>query len=575
MKNLIMRGQRPSLWIAIVVPLLVFALACGAADEPTATATATVGPVATPTPTTEAPPTPTTPTDMDEPQYGGTLLNVVGYYPTDNDAHVTGNSSGMAWFGNKVNVNFFVNYVGATTECETCDNWELDNGGKTMVLNMVEGIKFHDGREMTSADLKYSLEKIMGQVDGVVSPRVGVIKEYIESIDTPTRYQLRINLVRPSIFMQTVLAMSYAIIFPDGTTHEDLVEKTHGAGPFILEKAITGASWHLVKNQNYFKPGLPYLDEVDVINVGEATTRNANFLSHKVEYASISTPQILPQLFTLRDEGIINHGVSDGGCGPHFVAMNNLTEPFNDIKMRKAVNLALDREELGLIMHGERAVPQVFFFTGNHPLATSPDEIWNIYPGWGTGAKKAQEIEEAKQWVIDAGFSDGISFDMMARGPSATTGWRASYAPIQEMLGEIGINIKIDLIDGTTHAVRMQALDYTMQSYIFCIPTRQPDEWIGTYWITGGARNWFVYSNPVVDRLFIEMSGELDPAKQKAIFFQLQELIVVDEVGFAPLPTTDGLLWWWKTIHNVDVGIDGFGHNSSGLHRADRLWLDQ
>ena len=578
MKNLLIRGRHPSLWIALVVPLLVFALACGAADEPTATptATATVGPLATPTPTTEAPPTPTTPAEG-QPVYGGRITLTNSWYPTDYDSHVTGSGTGMWNYAPKWGNQVFINREGSEIECEICvpNGWNLENAGKTIVIDMIQGIKFHDGQEMTSADVKYSLEKIMGRVDGIVSPRVGVSKEYIDTIDTPSRYQVKINMVRPSPFVPVVLAMSFSTIYPEGTTREQLKEEPYGSGPWVLSKAIQGSSLTFDANPDYFKEGLPYLDGLDMVIVGDATSRYAGFLAHRDQIMSISSPQFLPQLNKLNSDGEITRYDVPGGCGPNFVAMNNLTEPFNDLKMRKAVNLAIDREELGEIEYQDRAIPHLLYYGNGQDYETPVDQIWNVAPGWGTGAKKAQEIEEGKQWVIDAGFPNGIDIEQLARGPITQTGFRASHEPIQQMLAKVGINATLAVVDGSSHMERMANYDYVLQSYLFCVPTRDPDEIIGTYWVTGGARNWYVYSNPEVDRLFVLMSSELDPVKRKAIFFEIQDIIVIQDVAYAPIQRQFSTLWWWNTLNGVTPGPTGLAHQDSLNQHAELWWLSK
>ncbi|MSQ21975.1 MAG: hypothetical protein EXR53_01530, partial [Dehalococcoidia bacterium] len=227
--------------LAIALPVILIALACGPGEQatPTPVATATLvptptptatplatatptrlGPIATPTPTSVVVST-TTPTPGVQPKKGG-VLRFSGGYPSSHDAQFLATSSGFNIWNSRLYNNLLVNYEGDKIDCEICTEWRLEDGGKTMVFKLRPGIKFHNGKEMTSADVAYSLNMMMGQVDGLVSPRSGVIKEYIDSIETPGTYELRIKLVRPSIFVQKVLAISASVIYPTGTTRADL-----------------------------------------------------------------------------------------------------------------------------------------------------------------------------------------------------------------------------------------------------------------------------------------------------------------------------------------------------------------
>ncbi len=579
---------------AVLIPLLAFFLACGPGQAPTPTPTATAkptatptsAPVATPTPTRPGPvatPTPTsvavatpTPTPGEQPKRGGTLrFSSTTYTPSFDPQFLSVTPSYYQSTGKLYN-NIFVNYQGQSIECEICSDkgWRLDNGGKTVVIDIRPGIKFHSGKEMTSADLAYSIKMIIGEVDGIVSPRAGVLKEYIDNVQTPSKYELRINLQRPSVFVPKILAVASAAIFEDGTIRDSLKTKDAGSGPFIVKQVVSGASWDLVRNPNYFKPGQPYLDGFKVTIVADSTTAVAAFFTHALDFGGSSDKQYEKQLLQGEKDGKFQRVFDPGGCGTDYVAVNNSKPPFNELKMRQAVNLALDRTAYGNVA-GNTAnnmmgwVPSILFFNPSQgDYALPPEKIWNVIPGWGTGDKKKQEIEQAKKLVIDAGYAKGIDIEQIARTPLT------SYAPdwVQQALGDVGIRTTIKPVDATVHADKLARLDFTIHSYIYCMTTRDPDEVVGQYWITGGARNWQGYSSPQVDKLYLQMSSEPDPVKRRELFFQIQDIIVVKDVGYMPLPTTDSLSWAWGNLHGITVGMSL--HSATGWHRADRVWFD-
>ncbi len=584
MERSVIFPSRLSSWLAIAVSLLVFALACGPGAEPTPTATPTKAPtqatptptrpaaVATPTPTTAAAPTPVA-TPSTQAKKGGTLHFVVGTFTPNFDPQLLSVTPEYYTTNGKLYLNLFVNYEGQNVECEICSDkgWHLENGGKTMVFDIRPGIKFHNGQELTSADIAYSMKMVMGEIDGVVSPRAGVFKEYVQSIETPSKYVLRLNLIRPSVFVPKILALSSASIYRDGTTREDLKKADSGAGPFIVKQVVTGSTWDLVRYPDYFKAGQPYLDAVNITYVADANTRVAAFLTQKVEWTSNKQEQYRSQLLKLKEARTINWMPELGGCGPHFAKMNVTKPPFNDIRMRKAVNLAVDRVRIAKAMYGDDWSEQLLYFDQGQDYATPKEQIWNIVPGWGTGAKKQQEIEEAKQLVKDAGYPTGLDIDQMARGPFTGTGYTNGHEVLQQSLKEIGIRTTLSVVDPTKHAERMANLDYLIQWYIWCMTTRDADEVIGQYWITGGARNTTGYSNPEVDKLYVQMSSELDLAKRKQLFFQIQDIIVLKDVAYAPTPQQDADFWIWPKVQGFMIPMTT--HSGSGFHRADRIWF--
>ncbi len=582
--------QRPLSLLAIAtVLLLMFALACNSSAAPTATTAPTATPtkaptqatptptkaavVATPTPSTAAAPTPT---PGEQPKKGGTMNMVEAGTPEHYDLYLGYSPTWQLQIPKAYN-NLFVNYAGDKVECEICSSagWRLEDGGKTMVFNIQPGIKYHNGKELVAADVAYSIKMMMGQIDGIVSARVGWVKEYIDSFETPSKYELRIKLVRPSIMVPKLLSTSFAGIIPDGTPRDEFKKAPIGTGPFMLTGLVQNASATYERNPNYFKPGLPYLDKVQVSVAVDPNTQWAAFFSHKVEYRTISeepTEQYLNQLFKMRDDGKITITQTPGTAGYYGTWMVGSKPPFNDIKMRQAVNLAMDRVGVGQATFGNRHKAQLMMFLPEQEYGTPADKIWNVVPGWGTGAKKVEEQQQAKKLLADAGYPSGIDLPMF-RSTTSNIGYAAGPEIVQSQLKEVGIRTTFDIAkSGSDFAARLANYDYLFQVYIFYAITGDPDEAIGQYMITGGSRNPTGYSNPQVDKLFVQMSAEADPVKRKQVFLQIQDLILKD-LWYAPLANHDGAVYIYPTIKGINIGLSAAF--SSGFNRGDRLWLQQ
>ena len=107
----------------------------------------------------------------------------------------------------------------------------------------------------------------------------------------------------------------------------------------------------------------------------------------------------------------------------------------------------------------------------------------------------------------------------------------------------------------------------------FVLTTAAPEEVVGAYWVTGSVRNPTGYGNPEVDKLFIQMSAETDPAKKVALFKQIEQIIVFKDQGWAPMPSDVLEVFWWKRLQGVGWGMATHPTASSGLLRGDRLWF--
>ncbi len=471
----------------------------------------------------------------------------------------------------KSNINVFINYDGEGVECEICEDWRLENNGKTIAINMIQGIKFHNGKEMTSADVAYSLKKMMGQIDNIGSPRCGVLREYVTSIETPSKYVLRINISRGAAFVPKLLSIASCIIYPDGTTREDLQSEPLGSGPFLLESAVTGVGQTFVRNPDYFKPGLPYLDEVEMTIIQGSAATMAAFLTRKRDYTGSRTPaeQYLPQLYKLRDEGRVNFRKGLSGCSPQgaFAVVTN--PPFDDIRVRKAMNLALDREAWSILVYGGDTTVSLLF-PPTTPFGRPESDYLNKLAGWGTGAKKQQEIEDGKKLMADAGFPNGIDIPHMSSTGGSTL---RMNEVISEQVAKVGIRTTLDLVGGATRSTRELAHDYVILSWRYCQTTRDPDELFGQSFITGGSRNVIDYSNAEIDSLYAQMSAEVDASKRKQLVRQMEDIVVFQDVAFGPMPQQFDQNFWWTHLKNFTFGLSsGF---ASGQYRADTIWIQE
>ncbi|MDO8751721.1 MAG: ABC transporter substrate-binding protein [Dehalococcoidia bacterium] len=597
MKSLNLHRPWQSLMAAFLIPLLAFILACGPGEQPTPTpvptatkaptatptaapaATATPtrpGPAATPTPTTTGPvatPTPTTappPSPSPTGKRGGALVIGARQLAANYDSQVISNNPTV---GNMAPLytNLLYNPEGDAIVCEICVNeqFQLENAGKTMAFNIKPGIKFHNGQEMTSADVKYSLEKMTGQIDGVASPRCGFIKEYIDNIQAPSRYALRINLVRPSPAIIKALTMMFCVIYPAGTTRAQLQSDAYGSGPFIAKEKLVGSHMRYERNPNYFKPGLPYLDSITVRQAADDTAVGTAFLAHRLDVMVQAEAVQWTQFEKLEARGEI---ASVRILEKRFIGMGALVSkpPFDNLKMRQAVTLAIDRSEFGKAIFDDLYVASVIF-SPETGWGRPESEMWDVVPGWGKGAKKQQEIEQAKKLLAEAGYS-GLDVEIMS-SPNSAGGSVVSDELVGAMLGKIGIRTKIKFETTAVRDLRLLNGEWTLSQAAGTMSTGDPDEFLGGYFITGASRNWYAYSNKEVDQLFLQMSSEQDPVKRKQLVRQMEDIIMVKDAVSAQLPLAYNNTYWYVYVKGYRPG--GYaGVNGGGVTRRESVWLD-
>ncbi|MBI2170585.1 MAG: ABC transporter substrate-binding protein [Chloroflexi bacterium] len=569
--------RQPSLVLGALVSIaLLTAVACGATEEPTPTpppapvATNTPTPpsaVATPTPTTTtavvATPTPTrTPTPSPvpsvQPKRGGIVRLSGGEDPASFDAH-TATSSAHVVHNALMYSNLVWRPKGDEIVMDAAESYTISADGKVFTFKLRPNVKFQtgykpahprDGTAMTSKDAKWSLEKIMGLHGQTISARSGWMKEFID-IDRPDNgievvddLTFKIHLIQPFPGLVDILAIGFSAIYPEGIVKDDLKLRPYGSGAFRLKDFQRGALWQYERNPDYFKPGLPYLDGINHVNMDGTAIIQAAFLTNKLDLSGGNPTKDNEATYKARaDRGEIYILPYVTTCRPQSVNMNHTKPPFNDIKLRQAVNLAIDRQGYIEVVHDGYAQPHFFLDTGG--VGRSVQEILKA-PGYRQ--PHDADLAEAKK-IISELYPSGLDVKMMARNSS---GYMRQNEFIAGELRKVGINVTLDPQDSSVVFPRAEKLDYTIWSYYFCLTTETPEELFGSYFITGGSRNWIGFSNPDMDRGYLDLAATADPIEKRRKALALED-IILKELPVAPLPVQSGTRTAYSYVRDLPL----------------------
>mgnify|MGYP001597710196 FL=1 len=558
--------------ISILVLLVLVGLACGTAAKPPSEPQqipAVAAPQPATVPTAKATPVPT-PTLAPQPKYGGIIRERATDWPPSYDVNNETSYQHVIYNAKPYN-NLLWNPGANEIECDICTNWRYEDDGKTMAFNLIRGIQFHNGKELTSKDVEFSFNKMMGKVKGFgTSPRVGLMKEYIQAIETPDPYSVRLRLVRPAPALPSVLVTGFTGIMPEGTTRDMLKDKPAGSGPFMLKEAVRGSFMWFERNPTYFKKGLPYLDGIKVFQIKGDPETQAALATNEIDWTQLTggiDQSWEPRFSQMEKDGKVVRLRFSSGCRPQGMMMNINKPPFDNAKVRQAVDLVLDRKSYIEVVHNGQAGPTIVFQMGGPSLRTEA-EFWDKLPGWGTGANKQREVEQAKQLMAEAGYGAGVDVVLDVRN---TTDYMRQGEWAAAQLAKIGIRTKQNVGDSATFFPKWQALDYQTFAYWFCQTTGDPDEMWAGYFLTGGSRNWLGYSNKEIDDLYVQQSSELDAGKRQALNRRMEDIVLRD-MPFAPLPEHPGWQVWWSFVKGYRFGITFY---STGATRHENMWISK
>src|SRR6266702_1651429 len=169
---------------------------------------------------------------------------------------------------------------------ELADSWEIGDGGQTMTFHLHKGVKWHDGTPFSSADVQYTVERIMHPPKGMVSPRGPVFAAIIERVEAPDPDTVVIHGKGPSGLLLPLFANGWNVIIPKHIAEKDPVNalKTTvvGTGPFRLKEPPTSSLWKYERNPEYFQKDRPFLDAIEIHIMTDAQALVAAILSKRV-----------------------------------------------------------------------------------------------------------------------------------------------------------------------------------------------------------------------------------------------------------------------------------------------------
>jgi len=486
-----------------------------------------------------------------DPQYGGTLRVGWNYAGTTVDPHKAITHGPDSWISKLV----YNTLVGMDQDLairpELASSWEISDDGTVYTFELVEGVRFHNGRELTAEDVKYSLERLLDPDTG--SSRRANYTD-IAMVEAPDAYTVVITLSRPNAIFLTQLAQAAASIVAREVVEEhgglDVVDG--GSGAFRLVGQQADGSIVIERNPDYFIEGLPYLDRVVFTTVQDNQARNTAVRTGDLDLITHVTGNFIS---LLRNDPTVVIPEGDGSSGQFYALLfNTRRAPFDDMKVRQAIAHALDRETITqLALDGEG-------FT----LAAGPIPPWH----WAAldPVFDGADMEAALQFMAESQHPDGFSFTLRVWSAQQFSVRAAQF--MQQTLAPLGIDITIDQQgDWATYwaAVTSANYDATIQGFGGNI---DPYDYTFETFREGGARNMMGYVNREVEQLLSESLRLTDRDARKAIFDEIQTIVV----NQAP----QVYLWNQKQTEAHRADVRGFHHLATlDLSAIITTWLDR
>jgi peptide/nickel transport system substrate-binding protein len=445
---------------------------------------------------------------------------------------------------------------------ELAERWSWQDGYRNLVFFLRKGVRWHDGQPFTARDVKFTFDMVR---DAQAKLRLNPRKDWyanVEAIETPDPSTVVFRLKRPQPSILMMLASGQSPVYPAHVPLADQRTRCVGTGPFKLKEWRRGELVDYVKNPDYFVKGRPHLDGLRYLIIGERGTRTAALQAGRLDTAAPgeTTKAIADQLKAAVPQMVVTRV---GSLTSPNLLVNHTRPPFNDVRVRRAVDLAIDRDGYtkgvlqGAGVAGAALVPRPFGSWG-----LSEIDLAQIL-GRADGRKAA-----ARKLLAEAGYGPATPLRFEAHTRAV-----ASYVDLTSYvvseLKQVGVEITVKQLDSVQWYAISTRKEFQLGINISGYGVDDPDAILFENYGCASLRNYTGYCGEDVQKLMDQQSQELDPRKRLALVHQIQRKLI--EAGARP---------------TISWGIDHFAHwphvknlvphhSLYSFGRMQEVWLDR
>ncbi len=386
-------------------------------------------------------------------------------------------------------------------------DYTVSEDGLVYTFTLREGVKFHNGNAVTAEDVKYSLERVSGLLDG--TPLISTLStiQAVEILDEKT-VQVTVGSANTELIYSFVAA-----IIPSGSGEEEGADPI-GTGPFSYVSYKPQEGIVLAKFADYWQQGLPSLDQVEFKITGSADTALMELQGGTIDLYAYLTDS---QAQTLKDSHQV---IASPSNVVQALFLNNAVAPLDDVRVRQAILYALDKEAVNDFVGGGSGT-----LISSAMLPTLKDYYVDLNDTYGTTAN----VEKAKELLTEAGLADG--FDLEIAIPSNYEFHMQTGEVVVEQLKAAGINATIKAVEWSTWLEEV----YNGRQYAATISGITCDMTPGyllNRFQTDSSKNFINFANTEYDETYAKAQASLDLTEKAAYYARLQE-ILCEEAGSA------------------------------------------
>ncbi len=455
----------------------------------------------------------------------------------------------------------------ATIIPDLATDWAWDEDGIRLTFHLRQGVKWHDGKPFTAADVKCTWDLVQGKTTEKlrVNPRKAWYNN-LQEIVTDGDYQATFVLKRPQPAFLALLASGMSPVYPCHVSPAQMRQHPIGTGPFKFVEFKPNEHIKVARNPDYWKPGLPYLDGLEYIISRNRSTAILAFVAGKYEltFAGTLTIPLTRDLQGQRPDALCE--MPPGSVNTNLI-VNREKPPFDKPELRRAMELAIDRQAfIDILTDG-----QGFRGAAMQPPPAGqwgmPKEMLDKLPGYGPDVAAARA--EAREIMKKLGYGPHKLLKIKVSTRDVPP-YRDPAVILIDQLKEIWVDGELETIDTTQWYPKVQRRDYTVGINLTGTLVDDPDALLYENYACGGVGNYNAYCNPEIDKLIDQQSMEPNQDKRRQMVWEIERRLVED--GARPLIYFNrGGICRDPSVKNLTVMVNSIYNG----WRMEEVWLDR
>jgi peptide/nickel transport system substrate-binding protein len=454
-----------------------------------------------------------------------------------------------------------------TIRPELAESWAWSGDNKTLTFKLRHDVKWHDGKPFTSADVKCTFDMLMGR-----SPqkfRQNPRKSWYDQVNDVTvngDYEASFNLKRPQPALLSLLASGYTPIYPCHASPADMRTKPIGTGPFKFVEFKANESIKLTKNPDYFKKGLPYLDGIEFTIIPNRSTAILGFISGQFDM-TFPTEVSIPLLKDVKSQAPKAVCAVEPNNVSTNIIINSSAPPFDNLDIRRALALSLDRKAFISIMFEGQGDIGGTMEPAPSGLWAMPKDMMEAIPGYGPDINANRE--EARKLMQKAGYGPDKHLAVKVSTRNIPI-YRDPAIILIDQIKSIYIDGELDVVDTAQWFPKVARKDYALGLNLTGNAVDDPDQSFYENYSCGSERNYTNYCNKEIEALFDRQSVETDANKRKKLVWEIDKKLQEDVARPIIFHARTGTCWQ-PYVKNITI----MSNSSYNGYRYEDVWMDK